>query len=525
MYALNFDEHLAWSGMSQPVRRWTRLWLDGNHSGTHIHWRLSPLSVLGLSTLWELFLNLERCQPQEDAIRRMACRRRHCGSFLGSMPEWGAPREAWEGFFASQLQASSELLEDALTWHRCYVQEATSSKPPTTRELWVAQNGLCSALIVAGYSSDDLFNRVKDGVVDAARRTGRADVERLAGFLDYFRNPTPRDYIVWTLVHHDTSWDSRTLERRFSSVALSHPSALKGDGPSFAWLQPSGTQTPVIVTKLRGTHSVKERHRLGALALLETRMRSSPALGRLSLDAETSYVLADNPFKEPWRYRRKRFALPMLSKQLAPGDGLTVGLVAQEIFDRPVDVIDEVFEFLEHHGFRKFWRLVPPTYHSSLRTDLGKAIADYRSRLSGLFRKPEAETLPPDVKLLRDLDSLRDFAELQGALRSCADCPDSILADRLGELVAWPHFAQPFSAEDKAFNSVHEIADLMTLARGLRNARTHALPIPLSVHQIAVYLAMMMLYAWSSVVRSQSRAPVATTETQNEKKPVTDESL
>lgn len=500
MYALNFTEHMAWSRLSQPIRRWTRLWLDGNHDGTHIHWKLSPLSILGLSQLWLLLSGLDRRDPQEEAIRRMASRRRHRGSFLGCMPDWGASRHLWETFFSDQIEASADLPKDVLAWHRRYLDHASTSTP-SHQELWVAQNELSAALILSGYSSDDLFNRVKDGVVDAAGRTPGTDAERLMLFLNYFLNPTPREYFVWTRVIHDTSWESRTLQQRYSRVLLSHPAELRGDGPTCLWIRQSNTQTPLIVTRLQGTHSLRERHRAGALALLEARMHSDHALGGLSLDAETTMTLTDNISKE-WRYGRKRFALPMLEKSLVPDDRLMVGSAAQEIFDRPVEVIDQVFEFFEHRGYREFWRVVPPAYHSCLRRDLGKAIRDYRARLSGVFRNLKAEDLPADVKLLIDLT---DFADLEVALSSRSDCPDVVLVERLKEVVTWPHFAASFPGEDKAFNSVHEIADLLTLARGLRNARTHSVPIPFSLHGFAVYLAMTTLYAYSSVVRAQAR--------------------
>ena len=78
MYALDADKYTKLLGFESPLRRWIRLWLDGLHVGTHIHWRLSPFSVLGLAKTWRYLssLDADKRRPQEKAIARMAHRRR-----------------------------------------------------------------------------------------------------------------------------------------------------------------------------------------------------------------------------------------------------------------------------------------------------------------------------------------------------------------------------------------------------------------------------------------------------------------
>ncbi len=490
MYALDAKKYTKLTEFEPLLRRWIRLWLDGMHAGTHVHWRLSPFSVFGLAKTWRYLSSLDHWQPQRKAIISMASRRSRKGIFCEKMPSVADEPEKWEQFFTKQLDDQPSIVAEAIGAHRKGVIDPTLTSISQT-DFWIALNDLASALIAEGYSTDDLFNRVMDGVIDEADIQGGTVTERLLGFLDYFGGPESREYIVWTTIHSDTRWSGVTA-KRFSILQFEHPWDLHGQGPVRVFLQREGTKIPAIISRVQGTYSVKERHRLEALAALEQRMSSAAALGQLTLDASTDMVLSDHTDRKPWRYTRKPYALPMLSAH----EGLRVAHAARELFDRPERVIDEVFRAFEHSGHAEFWETVPSAYHRLLRTDLGKAIHAYRARIGGVFKNHSVSDVPVAARIISD-EVIGTHEQLLAKLRELDASGDEVLAERLDEVVCWRHFQRGLPLESKVYNSVHEFADLLRIAKGFRNALAHSSTVPLDMYAIAVYLATVMTYAFS----------------------------
>ena len=78
MYALNLLEHNRWISIpNRAYRFWIRAWVDSLHIGTHVHWQLSPLSMVGLAHLWGYINRQDRqyTKRQRASIKVMALRR------------------------------------------------------------------------------------------------------------------------------------------------------------------------------------------------------------------------------------------------------------------------------------------------------------------------------------------------------------------------------------------------------------------------------------------------------------------
>jgi hypothetical protein len=250
MYGLDLKEYLKWQELEPPFRQWVKLWLDGAHAGTHLHWRLSPLSVIGLAKTWQYLSRLESWRFQQEAIIRMADRRRKNGLYNGQMPNVDAERNEWNSFFSRQLQEWEQVTVNAVAWHRQRITESTLSRT-SWYEIWAALNELWAVLVFQGYSPDDLFNRVKDGVIDAANLKRDTDADRLLGFLEYFSHAEPRTYVVWTKVWTDAVW-SNAARRRFTTIRLQHPWDLIRDEPTRVFLLgDDDLETPMIVNKVK----------------------------------------------------------------------------------------------------------------------------------------------------------------------------------------------------------------------------------------------------------------------------------
>src|SRR5258708_7483353 len=145
------------------ARLWLKIWIDGLHVGTHLHWLLSPFSVIGLANIWSSFPADDRYSPQRKAICRMACRRRSSDLYLDGMPNADSGDPAWSAFFRQQLDERETLTSQLLDWHR---DQLTSGVATPHAVLLSRSHELRAALALADYSTDDLFNMLKDTVLD-----------------------------------------------------------------------------------------------------------------------------------------------------------------------------------------------------------------------------------------------------------------------------------------------------------------------------------------------------------------------
>src|SRR5262249_3155405 len=152
-------------------------------------------------------------------------------------------------------------------------------------------------------------------------------------------------------------------------------------------------------------------------------------------------------------------------------------------FDSPGAVILEVFTELDRLGTA--WSTTSQDYRESLRKDLSFSVYACRSRTKANFKSYPEEKMPAAVSVVGDLDGTRDFVQLAEAIRAIAATEDCALLSRLDEIVEWRHFDSPFPLVKNAYNTAHEIEDLLSLARGLRNAQTHKAEIPFHLYGVA----------------------------------------
>ena len=499
MYAFDRIKYARLLEFSRSSRFWCRLWLDGLHQGTHFHWRLSPLSLVGLARTWRHFAGLNDWSYQRDAIIRMA--RRRLGTSAHSLPTPSSSEFiAWKSFFEHVLGAEDEIRTSVLRWHRSRIEESRLDAEGPDR-LWIHLNDLAAALTLYGYSTDELFNRAKDYVIDASAHQSGTSQDRLLKYLDYFLSPERRTYVVWTSVVADTPWLSTTLRKRFSTLTLDAPWQIGGARPVRAYLRRDGQEVPVIISLVDGTHGVSQRHRFAALQELDALMSHAKPLGHLKLEARTYMVLSTSPAKAPWFYSRRPYAIPLLEGTKANADAKRLAGSAQQLFDDPVSVIDDAFQIFEHTGMKTFWNIVPPAYHRLLRRDLGFSILAYRRRLEGVYSKVPQDQIPQGAQLVADVAGIPDHVALLEMLCSKAPDEDPAFQHRLAEVVVWTHFQAGRTPQQMIYNTVHEFADLLTIARGFRNALHHSKLLTLDVYPIALYLAIGLLYAYSACTR------------------------
>jgi len=500
MYAFDRARYTRLLEFSRSNRLWCRLWLDGLHQGTHFHWRLSPLSLVGLARTWRHFSGLTDWKRQQEAIIRMARRRLQTSAHTFPTPPASTDFTAWQAFFDHILGIEDDIRTQALRWHRSRVEESRLDAK-TPERLWISLNDLAAALTLYGYSTDELFNRAKDYVIDAKAQQAGSPKDRLVQYFDYFLNPEQRTYVVWTGVVSDTPWKSTTLRKRFSTLTFDAPWEVQGTGPARAYLRRDGREIPSIISLVDGTHGVSQRHRFAARQVLSDLMKHAKALGDLKLEARTYMVLSTNPDRAPWFYSRRPYALPLLEGAKVTTDTQRLARSAQQLFDDPVSVIDDAFLIFKHANVTEFWNALPPAYHRLLRRDLGFSILAYRRRFEGLYSKVPREQIPVGAQIVGDVAAIGDHAALLQSLGSKAPDEDPAFQYRLAEVVTWKHFQQGRTVAQLTYNSVYEFADLLNLARGFRNALHHSKLLTVDVHPVALYLAVGMLYGYSAWVR------------------------
>jgi hypothetical protein len=412
------------------------------------------------------------------------------------MPHVASDITGWQRFFELVLRAEDRIREVTVDWHRVRIKESRLQFEPPDR-LWIFLNDLAASLLLYGYSTDELFNRAKDFVLDASELQEGTPRERLLKYLDYFLDREERVYVVWTPVVADTPWETAALQRRFSGLTLEAPWHLRGTDPRLAYVRENGQKVPMILSRVDGTHGVAQRHRFQALQLLDDLMSREKSLGHLVLGAKTSMTLLSDFAKGPWTYSRRPYALPELDGANTPHGAQRLARSAQQLFDRPVTVIDEVFQILEHA--KANWGNMRFAYTGHLRNDLGSAIHAYRCRFEGLYRKLPPSHVSSGVRYISNVSGIRDHERLLTVLRAEAPEADPAFLYRLHEVVDWHNGKGGNNADP--YDKASELPDLLVLARGFRNALHHTKPMTFDVYPIALDLAIGMLYNYSAWVR------------------------
>src|SRR5207253_6583724 len=164
MYAVNVEEFGRWSSMkNRAYRFWVRAWIDSLHVGTHIHWQLSPLSVLGLAFMWQFFANQEShyTRGQRTSIKAMSRRRLKDPGFFPPMPSFDDDDCVWDSFFSRQISSMEQIREELIDWHLTKLESCIDMET-----LYSNMTSLFSSLLLAGFTNDQLFRKVCKGILD-----------------------------------------------------------------------------------------------------------------------------------------------------------------------------------------------------------------------------------------------------------------------------------------------------------------------------------------------------------------------
>lgn len=510
MYALDLTAYARWQEFPPTARYFVKLWIDGLHVGTHVHWALSPVSVDALTYLWDFFAD-PKGKPQRAAIRYLAHLRRNPAFYAGLMPLPTASDTDWGAFFAQQKATLVARKNDVLVRAMDLLVRAQPSNSVSSADASALAHELRAALAIAGWSTDDLFNRMMNYVVDPLGRSPLPPAQRLEAFLEYFRAPTDCSYIAWVPVVAQSDW-SASQRRAFSTLRLDAATSYTGTRTVTAFVDGK----PIIVGRVDGPHSVPERARRNALQLLRMKMGPGIGLGPISLGATTYLVLTTDLTRPPWKYPNKVGELPLeLFEGSFPTQALASSISA--LFDDPQGVIGAIFAEFEGGGHVPpsaapipSWTQIAPmanAYRWGLRTALGDALGAYVARLRALAHK--AEALPPlaGVRYYRERNDTERGAVLAELERAAPD-EDVLLLEHLREVVSWRPSVAP-GIVPLPHDTVREIACLLVLAKGFRNKLQHAGagPVPPELYGLMLYVAKTSLHAYASL-RNRPLAPL-----------------
>jgi hypothetical protein len=501
MYAVNVEEHSRWRSITNRAQRlWVRTWIDSVHVGTHIHWQLSPLSILGLAHLWEY---MNRQQPhhtrrQRSSIKAMARRRQTEPGYLGSMPHFDDHDSAWDAFFNQQIVAHDEIRQRLVQWHLTALSECKDI-PLLHRHL----NALFGALVLSGPTNDQLFRAVCKGVLDPQNLGGQTPSENLRDWLESYLNPRSTEFLAYTKAVPITPDPiSRRLRLKWSSVKLPNLDAF-----SSARTLPTlvgGDLEPYIVTRRAVLGGIAELHRREARRVYALRIQKFPGLSVFVL-APRSYFRPIAP-EASEKYHDINFKRTEVSID-ASGDeegAILFQKAAQELFDSPEEAIRNLLvgaELRWRQGtIRQTDQLLANAYRWRLRSRLSEDFANYLSRVRAIGKDPRVPEMSALSRMAEwDWEAEKDFLLLLKRLAYSSHIDDELLLFRLRELTDWYSTkARPENELMGLANTWREIDDLLTIIRGVRNSATHFAAADETLYGAMLYLAKVLFEAFAA---------------------------
>lgn len=503
MYAVNADEYSRWLSVSNPSTRfWIRAWIDSLHMGTHIHWQLSPLSVLALSYLWSYMAQQEPgyTKHQRTSIKAMARRRQDDPGIVGTMPQFADSDATWDHFFQSQAAATETIRQALIGWHLRALD--THADPPT---LMVGLSSLYSALLIVGLRSDRLFQAVCKWVLDPGKQRSTGPADNLVELLTHYTAPPPREFLSYTyMVPLNPEALSRSLLKKWSNLTL--PSVDEFNDPrTLPVLLAGNPARPCIITRRRLAGSIAELHRREAIRVYCLRLQLHPSLSVLVFP-HRSYFKSTEPGASE-NYHDVSFKRTQVAIDEIPSDDAGAVLfykASRDLFDSPEDAIRNLMVAAElrwrRSKVKETDKVLANAYRWALRPRLSRDFADYLSRARTLGESADVRTDSSYRQLaLWDWEGEKDFALLLDHITTATVFDDQLTLYRLREIVTWyTEKATPTSELTGLAHTFREIDDLLTLARGVRNSATHFAEGDDALYGVMLYLARVLVEAFTA---------------------------
>lgn len=502
MYQLNIKEFMKLKSAScAPHRFWLRLWVDSLHVGTHVHWAACPLSVPTLAYFWKFILR----QPtrftgrQKTALKAMA-RRRQNHMFAGQMPEFSQPDTVWNDFFDLQRSSQEELRKTAVEWHLNDLHRESN-----LRLITAMQASLISLLGLRELSTDQLFRGVSKIVLDADNHRASSVDANLVSLLEFYRDLPAREFISYTKLRiFDGVKVPTSIKRRWSEVRAPTLDSVHEAGTHRVLLGPD--LDPYVVTRICAAGGVAERHRREGKVLYALRLQEHPQL-RVYHFPPRSYFRVDEP-GAPEKYHDvdfKRLEIKLAERGDEAG-ALLVERAMEELIDDPEESLRNLMVGAEvrwrrSNEMRHTDDILRDAYRWGLRRKIGEDFALFLKRAQGIGRDPRFSRRSV-LGVLADWNwkQEKDFALLHGRLSEvCAGDDDELTPLRLGELVNWySEVGVNASYLYDRCNTWYEIADLIALARGVRNSATHSRSDDYELYGAKLYLAKVVIEAFGA---------------------------
>ncbi len=512
MYAVNTEKLQRWLSIkNRAYRFWVRAWIDSLHVGTHIHWQLSPFSVLGLAFMWRFIARQEShyTKRQRTAIKAMARRRQKDPGFLSQMPRFQDDDSQWESFFSEQISAKEQIQKELVRWHVTTLKDCTDMAV-----LHSNMASLYSSLLLKGFATDQLLYVVCKGVLDPL---SQADPEEnLIALFNSFANPPATEFLAYTKLEPigATPISKRLLHKwsksELPSLESFHPEESQPRTQAVL-IGDSQVLEPFIVTRGAAIGGIGELHRREAQYVYSLRLAQHPGLSIFILPSRSHFRLAAPVSEENYydvNFKRTELSLPVSVDNLG---AVLFQKATRDLFDAPEDALRNLLV-----GTELRWRgqsirtdrVLADAYRWRLRSRLTTDFANYLARVRSMIEK--AGSAPSNV--LGEISAWewqaeKDLSLLESRLARLPNADDELVLYRLRELTNW-YASKPESTSELTHraNTFREIDDLMALARGIRNSATHYEAADQTTYGISLYLAKVFFEAFvSACIRDSTK--------------------
>ncbi len=439
MYAVNLEELRRWLSIkNRAFRFWTREWIDSLHVGTHIHWQLSPLSVLNLAFLWQF---IERQESRYTARQRVSlkamARRRHNGpGFVTSMPAFEDKETAWSAFFSRQIAAKDQIHAALVDWHLTKLAGCTNMVA-----LCGPMSNLFASLLLKGFTTDQLFRAVCKTVLDPLGMRETSVEQNLLALFSSFANPPATEFFAYTkLVRVSTDQVSKTLLRKWSKRTLS--SVEKFDSIETQAVLIGDSLDPYIITRRRVIGGIGELHRREAHNVYSLRVRQHPELSLFRLPARSYFKGTALGAEEQYYDVNFKRTAPSLVSSGDDAGAVLFQKATNELFDAPEDAIRNLIVATDIRWRRPSVRdtdcVLADAYRWSLRTRLGEDLANYLARVRSMNKDLP---IPAGCVITQigawNWEKRKGFSSLEAQLEEMQDPDDELVLFRLREINHW----------------------------------------------------------------------------------------
>lgn len=504
MYALNASEYRQWVAIPQPsLRFWIRAWLDGLHCGTHVHWAISPLSLLALAHLWRFLDTLGGYFDAhlKTSLKLLARSRIEEPAIEGSVPDLLADDRAWVRFFEDQITFTESIRPRILDAARAAVVADLDA-----RHLLIVMSSLWGMLSLEQYTTDHVFRNISNWVLIPPAGDHKDPLGRFHDLIDRWQSPTTDRFVAWTEMRRLADL-SNTLKRRWSRRSFATVDDCDFTGTD-AVLVGSGGGEPFIVSRLDSSRGVPELHRRQALRVAAQRFGADPALEAHLSFPQRSFFRAAGRSQAAAAYHDTSFR--KLGVKIEPGPARTGSVQYRDataiLYDRPEQAIHRILHASDQDFGERPNATLASAYRWSLRHAVSSDVADWLARSLSIAGKLGVQA-PGTLKAIINHPELMREGFAFGPLLE-ASVRDSVQRDvslelRLREILddSWgirrAHRGLTHTCASAPTCTFWGIRAMLELARGVRNwAQHHAGDDPpMRLYGVLLYLARVT--AWS----------------------------